>query len=256
MVKNRLLLLLLGCALFAGGYWVGSMRHIAPETIVINRTNTQEIIRVENRTLPIFIVTQEEATSRPLAPAEQDLVGKIHQSFYREALDLVIETMSLTDLIPLASLVTGFRTERLWEMQRPQLFVRKLMEFYLEDCGGVFGAVDAFDPILFAREASPINGTLPPTYFSFERTITSRVYAYFPVPADYYGDEVLVRWCSQNPPRNFIYAPYSIDPQRSLNYVWWQPNDAPMRSGTYFVYIWTATETPRLIALGNYRVVE
>ena len=250
------IILWLSCAFlfFAAGYWLGSTKrplsHISSSP-ALNRDvrQTQNITVVRNNTIPAFVVTEETVE----LPLPTDLSAKIHQSFYRQGVELLIDTMSLTDLVPLTASITGLETAKLWDMQQPHLFARQLVNLYLDDCGVLRGREGIVSSVNFAHEGAHINGTVPRMSSHFKQTATARIYAHFTLPADYV-DDILVKWC--NDERNLIYSTYEIDPKRPLNYVWWQPVDNTMEFGEHFVSVWSTTESPQLIATGSYEVIE
>lgn len=252
MVKNLVVPFFLCVSFFLIGYLVGINKPMGRPASSVAQTQlivTNNSLLLLNQTIPTVIIRQERG-SEPVY-RERDLLDIVHQSFYRQALDLLIETMSVSDLVPLTAFVSGFDTDFLWQMQRPHSFAKSLVSLYMEGCGDIEIGEDPSDPIRFADQADNHTAAEPSPVFNLGE-VGARIYAYFVLPADYDSDEVLVRWCS--PAKNVLYGPYVIDRTRPFNYVWWEP--FRLETGNYYVYIWTVNQQPELITSGYYEVVE
>ena len=260
-MRNKLIVLFFCAAFFVVGYIAGSgpRKDSSSETLtdLVKDNETQQELASGNQTRTISIVVIEKEKEPAYSPEERQLLAGIQQSFYRQALDLLIDTISVSDLIPLTASISGFNADFLWEMQHPHIFAKNLISLYLQDCSDQGGYVDSFDPVWFAREGDDNNGTKPQFHsiFRLNRAV-SRIYAHFTLPLEYDKDEVLVRWCNETTDKNILYGPYVINRFRSLNYVWWQPRSVQLEPGNYYVHIWTADQTPQLIAFGSYQMVE
>lgn len=264
MVKNLLVLLSISVSFFFIGYLVGINRPItqpSPPTAQTQLIVTNSSLLLLNQSLPVVILQKEEETRRQTREEtrqetepvyqERDLLDVLHQTFYRQALDLLVETMPVSDLVPLTAFVSGFDADFLWQMQHPHSFVKNLVSLYIESCGDIVEEEYSLEPIRFADQEGNHTAAKPSSVFSLDK-LKARIYAYFALPADYESDQVLVRWCT--PEKNILYGPYTIDRTRAVNYIWWEPFQPEV--GDYYVYIWAVAQQPELIALGYYEVLE
>lgn len=255
-MKSLLVLLAISVSFFFIGYLVGINRPIkqpSPPAVQTRLIVTNNSLLLLNQTLSAVVIQKEEETEREAETVyeERDLLDIVHQSFYRQALDLLVETMPVSDLIPLTAFVSGFDADFLWQMQHPHSFAKSLVSLYIEGCGELVEEEGSLEPIRFADQGNNHTAAKPSSVFSLDK-VKGRIYAYFALPADYDSDQVLVRWCT--PDKNVLYGPYTIDRTRPINYIWWEPFQPEV--GDYYVYIWAVAQQPELIALGYYEVLE
>lgn len=207
---------------------------------------------VGQQTAPAAATEQAEEFAQPPTVAPS-ILDTIKQTFYEEAVELIVDWMPTHDLVPLIASFSGVAEDQIWAMQDARGFGKQLAAFVLEDCGPLpLDAPLAQSSLHFANVS---HARVPfASASSFARHQLDRVYAHFTLPADYPWDDVLVRWCRAVPLRNYLFGNYAINRGASLNHVWFAPQVAEV--GDYYVHIWSIDETPIPLASGRYEVVE
>ena len=225
---------------------IGIARHDAINAS-INSTPMPSLEQEE----PVEAREQETQELEATETVDASIFDNIKQSFYEEAVELIVDWMSTSDLVPLIAGFSGVAEDQIWTMQDARAFGKQLAAFVLEDCGPLNVPL-AVPALRFADVAH--NRSDFASIHSIARRSLDRVYAHFVLPSDYPWDSVLVRWCRAAPLRNYLFGNYEINQGASLNYVWFAPQVA--EAGDYYVHIWSIDETPVPLASGSYEVVE
>ena len=200
---------------------------------------------------------------------QQGILDSIKQNFVEEAVDLLVDSIAVNDLIPLVARISGYAEDHLWQMQQPHDFAKNLLDLNLRECSAeAFNAEE-----VLAAESDYIGGvvfSLTPTgeqFLSadaataavsygndFEQSNASRIYANFRLPQDYAYSDILVKWCQVSPQqRNIVFGPHSINPSRSINYIWYDTRQPEI--GDYHVRIYSSDEQPRILAAASYSII-
>ena len=195
---------------------------------------------------------------------QQGILDSIKQNFVEEAVEILVDNIAVNDLIPLVARISGYAEDHLWQMQQPHDFAKNLLDLNLRECtaeevlaaqSSHIGEVDFSLAPTGEQFLSADAETAAVSYGSdFEQSNASRIYANFRLPQDYAYNDILVKWCQVSPQqRNIVFGPHSINPSRSINYIWYDARQPEI--GDYHVRIYSSDEQPRILAAASYSII-
>lgn len=270
-MRNSLLIFIACILSFATGYGVSKLLELQYQVSKdLDSALQSTAIKADssyNKT--VYIIKEVPVEIDPYNYEQENILQSIKSSFFTEAVKLVVDGIPISDLVPLISRISGFKEDSIWLMQRPDNFAKNIIGLHLEECQEYYDPGNEIQDVLFSKkvfnqvinnedetEAAKINaGTVFSNRFihKFNSANATRIYANFKLPNNYEYTDILVKWCNAGSNRNIVYGPYSVDFTRKYNYVWYETLSP--QEGTYFVNIYSADETPQIIAAASYILV-
>ncbi|MBE8182484.1 MAG: hypothetical protein HAW61_03040 [Candidatus Portiera sp.] len=230
-------------------------------------------------------LSHEEVPAVSYSAEQRSILDSIKEKFVGEAIELLVDSVDVDDLVPLVARISGYDEDTLWNMEQPHNFAKELLNLNLKECSAQ-EAGDELETELEAEELATSDSSfaedatevffslksindfkndsgvrittsryLAPVYIKeFQQANASRIYASFQLPYDYAYQDILVKWCQETPQqRNIVFGPHSINSGRKLNYVWYEAAKAEI--GDYQVQIYSSDEQPRMLAKGVYSII-
>lgn len=118
--------------------------------------------------------------------------------------------------------------------------------------GTAYNSEYLVNPDKYGKVVFNNSGTIPEESVEAFNVEKNRLYAHFELQ-DYLYEEVLIKWYQEGKPEPVELNYFEINQFGNENYAWIEPN-SNWEPGTYFVEVFSASESPELLSAGSYLV--
>lgn len=137
-MRNSLLVLVICAICFVAGYGFAVLVYLEDEVeqqvASINDVSAR-IITNYSQPVTIHIIKEVPApVYRSHSKNQENLLGSIRNSFVKEGVELLVDGIPMTDLVPLISRISGYQEDDIWRMQQPHNFAKNLATLRLREC--------------------------------------------------------------------------------------------------------------------------